>query len=62
MSGAAETVTNPELLAPLTVDGKAPISGLRVTEEEAFLHCGRALIRSRHWDPEMQIERSSYPT
>ena len=25
------------------------------------LHGGRALIRSRLWDPEVQIERSSYP-
>ena len=30
--------------------------------EEAFLHYGRALIRSRIWDPEVQVDRSSYPT
>ena len=42
--------------------GKPPVSALRVTVEEAFLHCGRALIRSRLWDPEVQIERSSFPS
>ena len=62
VKGRAEITTDPALLDPLTVAGKAPLSGLKVTVEEAFLHCGRALIRSRIWDPEAQIDRSSYPT
>ena len=62
VSGTAEVVTDAELLAPLSVGDKPPLSGLRITVEEAFLHCGRALIRSRLWDPEVQIERSSFPT
>ena len=62
VSGTAEIVTDVELLAPLSVGGKPPLSGLRVTVEEAFLHCGRALIRSRLWDPEVQIERTCFPT
>ena len=55
-------VTDPELLTPLTMNRKAPLSGLRITVEAAFLHCGRALLHSRLWDPAVQIERSSYPT
>ncbi len=62
VSGKAEIVTDPALLTPLSVSGRAPISGLRVTIEEAFFHCGKALVRSRLWDPETQIERSSFPT
>ena len=62
VKGSAEIVTGAEILAPLSLKGKAPLSGLRVTIEEAFLHCGRALIRSRLWDPAVQIERSSFPT
>ncbi len=27
-----------------------------------FLHCGRAVIRLRAWDPEVRIDRSEYPT
>ncbi len=46
----------------MTEKRRPPISGLRITLEEAFLHCGRALIRSRIWDPEVQIDRSVYPT
>ena len=62
VSGTAEIVTDPELLAPLSVGAHPPISGLRVTVLEAFLHCGRALIRSRLWDPAVQIERSRFPS
>ena len=62
VKGRAEIVTDAELLDPLTVSRRPPASGLKITVEETFLHCGRALIRSRIWDPEAQIERSSYPT
>ena len=62
MKGTAEVVTDPQALASLSVGGKPPLSALRVTVEEAFLHCGRALIRSRLWDSAVRIERSSFPT
>ena len=62
VKGKAEITTDPDLLEPLTVGRKAPLSGLKVSVEEAFLHCGRALIRSRIWDPDAQIDRTSYPT
>lgn len=60
--GSAEIISDEELLAPLSVGRRAPLSGLKITVKDAFLHCGRALIRSRLWDPEVQIDRSSYPT
>ena len=62
VKGRAEIVTGEESLAPLAVGGRAPMSGLKVAVEEAFLHCGRALLRSLLWDPAAQIERSSYPS
>ena len=62
VKGKAEIVTDTGLLEPLTVKRRAPLSGLRITVEEAFLHCGRALLRSRLWDSEVKIDRSSYPT
>ncbi len=62
VKGRAEIVTGGELLAGLSVGGKPPLSALRVTVEEAFLHCGRSLIRSRLWDPETRINRSSFPS
>ena len=62
VSGRAEIVTDRELLAPLSVGGRAPLSGLRVRVEEAFLHCGRSLIRSRLWDADAQVDRACYPS
>ena len=62
VKGRAEIVTDAALLAPLSVGGKVPLSALRITVEEAFLHCGRALIRSRLWDPAVQAERAVFPT
>jgi len=62
VNGTAEITFDQALLAPLAVQGKAPISGLLVTLREAFLHCAKALIRSRLWDPAAQIDRKSFPT
>ncbi len=62
VNGHVEITTDASLLAPLAVNGKAPQSALLVQVEETFLHCGKALIRSRLWDPEQQIERSSLPS
>ena len=62
INGRVEISTDPELLQPLAIGGKLPISVLKVTVEEAFLHCAKALIRARLWDPAAQVERSQYPT
>lgn len=62
INGRAEISTDRELLEPLAVGGKLPISVLKVTVEEAFLHCAKALIRARLWEPDAQVERSRYPS
>ena len=62
VNGRAELSTEAELLRPLAIKGKLPICVLRVTVEEAFLHCAKALIRARLWEPDAQVERSCFPT
>ena len=62
VNGIAEIVTDQDLLAPLAIKGRVPRSGLKVTVEEAFLHCALALVRARLWDPDTHIDRSCYPT
>lgn len=62
VNGRGRTTMDPELLAPCEVNGKLPLSGLLVEIEECFLHCGKALIRSRLWDPEVRMERRTFPT
>ena len=58
----------PQLLARLleasAVQGRAPKVGLVIRIEEAFMHCAKALVRSKLWDPESRVDRSrfaSYP-
>ncbi len=62
VNGRAELSTEAGLLRPLAIKGKLPICVLRVTVEEAFLHCAKALIRARLWEPDAQVERSCFPT
>jgi PPOX class probable FMN-dependent enzyme len=62
VNGTAELVTDPDLLAACAVDGKTPQSGLKVTVKEAYLHCAKAFLRSKLWDPKVQVDRKSLPT
>ncbi len=57
VNGRASITTDPALLEPLAVRGKVPRSGILVAVDEAFLHCAKALIRSKLWDPATQIDR-----
>lgn len=62
VNGKAEITTDGALLEPLSVHGKRPRTGLVVKVEEAFLHCAKALMRSKLWDPERHIDRESFPS
>lgn len=62
VTGQAQITTDATLLAPLAVQGHLPKSGLVVTVEHAWLHCGKALIRSRLWDQEAQVAPDALPT
>jgi PPOX class probable FMN-dependent enzyme len=62
VNGAARIVTDPDLLSRWETDGKRPRSALLLTVHEAFLHCGKALIRSRLWEPASHIDRSQLPS
>jgi hypothetical protein len=35
---------------------------LRLTVEECYFHCGKALMHSKLWNPEAQVERYRFPT
>ena len=62
VNGKARVVTDDPRLAALSVQGKAPRSGLLVEVEEVYLHCGKAVIRANLWDPAEQIDRASLPS
>jgi PPOX class probable FMN-dependent enzyme len=62
VNGRASIDIDPELRALGTVDGKLPIAVIRVRVEQAYLHCGKALMRSALWDPSIQVDRSTLPS
>jgi uncharacterized protein len=62
VNGRARVTTDPALLEPLAVNGKVPRSGILVSAEEIYFHCGKALIRSDLWNPEKQLRRSEFPS
>lgn len=62
VNGRAQITTDPEPLGSLAAYGKPPQSGLVVAVEFAWLHCGRALIRSRLWEPDAYAAADALPT
>ena len=62
VNGRGSLTREAKLLAPLAVRGKAPKAGVVVAVEEVYFHCGKALIRSRLWDPAARVARESFPT
>jgi uncharacterized protein len=62
VNGVAETSLDPALLERWTVNGRHPRSVLRVAVREAFLHCGKAILRSKLWEESAKVDRSALPT
>ena len=62
VNGVAEISLDPALLERWNVNGRHPRSVLRVSVREAFLHCGRAILRAKLWDESSKVERSALPS
>jgi PPOX class probable FMN-dependent enzyme len=62
VNGTAEIHADPSLLARFAVDGKLPRTVLKIAVREAYLHCAKAFMRSRLWDPAARIDRSTLPS
>jgi PPOX class probable FMN-dependent enzyme len=62
VNGRAQITTDPEVLGPTAVNGKLPRSGILVTADEVYFHCGKALIRSDLWNPEKHVARTDFPS
>ncbi|WAC25590.1 pyridoxamine 5'-phosphate oxidase family protein [Ancylobacter sp. SL191] len=62
VNGRAEIRDDADLLARFAVGERPPATVLRVTVEEAYLHCAKAFMRSGAWDPARQIDRASLPS
>ncbi|MGE5269677.1 MAG: pyridoxamine 5'-phosphate oxidase family protein [Thiohalocapsa sp.] len=61
VNGKARITTDRALLERCAVNGKPPRSGIVVTAEEVYFHCGKALIRSDLWNPDKMLKLSDFP-
>ena len=62
VNGAARLVVDSEKLAKLRDEKRIPKLLIEVVVEEAYLHCAKALMRSKLWADESRRERSVLPT
>ncbi|MEZ5740520.1 MAG: pyridoxamine 5'-phosphate oxidase family protein [Burkholderiaceae bacterium] len=62
VNGAAQIHDDEATLARFERQGRRPITVLRVTPREVFLHCAKAFLRSRLWEPGTWPERSALPS
>jgi PPOX class probable FMN-dependent enzyme len=58
VNGVAEITIDPGVLSRWEMNGRRPRSALRVTIHEAFMHCGKAFIRSKLWSEESKVDRT----
>ncbi|UQT53865.1 pyridoxamine 5'-phosphate oxidase family protein [Streptomyces durmitorensis] len=62
VNGRAYATDDPDVLARMETEGRRPVLAVVVDVAEAYFHCGRALIRSRLWDPESQSLADEMPS
>jgi uncharacterized protein len=62
VNGRARITADPDLLARFEVRGRTPKVAIVVSVVEAFLHCSKALIRSRLWEADAKVDRKALPT
>ncbi len=62
VNGAAVLSRADDDLAVCTDERRAPKLVIRVRVREAYLHCAKALMRSRLWDAGTQVPRSVLPS
>ena len=62
VNGRARISIDPGLLQRFPVNGKLPRSVMLVEVETAFVHCSKAIVRSKLWDEATKIGRGSVPS
>ena len=62
INGTARLSCDPALLGLFEAEKNRPKLAIEVTVTQAYLHCAKALMRSRLWHPSAQQDRSVLPT
>jgi uncharacterized protein len=62
VGGRGKLSAEPEMLAAMEEFGRPPRAVLRIDVQEAYFHCGKALMRARLWSKDTQVERAVFPS
>jgi len=62
VGGKGTLSADPDLLASMVEFGKPPRAVLSVDVSEVYFHCGKALMRSKLWSPDVKVNRSVMPS
>lgn len=62
VAGTARLSVDPELLASMAVQGKEPKCAIVIAIRQAYLHCAKALLRSRLWTGDYAQPRDAFPS
>lgn len=62
VGGRGRLTTDSALVAAMEEFGKLPRAVLRIEVSEAYFHCGKALMRSKLWSRDTQVEREQFPS
>ena len=62
LNGRARITDDAGLLGHCTVNGKPPKVGILITVEEVFIHCAKALKRSKLWEQDYRQDRTKLPS
>ena len=62
VGGRGKLSADPELMASMVEFGKPPRAVLHIDVQEAYFHCGKALMRSKLWAAETRVERTVIPS
>ncbi|MFE0173179.1 MSMEG_1061 family FMN-dependent PPOX-type flavoprotein [Streptomyces sp. NPDC059002] len=62
VNGSAYVTDEPDVLARMHTEGREAVLALVIEVDQAYFHCGRALVRSRLWDPASQSLADEMPS
>ena len=62
VNGTAVLSRSPPDIAACTTEKRAPQLVVRVSVRAAYLHCAKAFLRSKLWEPQSRVPRWTLPT
>jgi len=62
LAGTARLSTDPQLLESMAVQGKAPKCAVVVSVRQAYMHCAKALLRSKLWTGDYAQPKGTFPS